>query len=279
MLCKTVDINFDYKRLNIDNGGYKPTLSVILPDNCARLYGGRKYPMVVICPGGGYEFTSDREAEPVSLKLAAAGFNTAILRYSVGKAKFPAALFELASAVAMLREHADEWNIDSDKIFICGFSAGGHLCASFGTLWNRDFVKDALGYRMEEHKPNGMILCYPVITSGKKADLSSINALLGDMADDEKMLNLVSAEKQVSSDTPPAFIWHTFTDDDVPVENSLLMAAALKDKEIPFELHIFPRGPHGLSIANNITAGGRDNYIIPECQRWVDMAIRWIENL
>lgn len=103
--------------------------------------------------------------------------------------------------------------------------------------------------------------------------------LLGDMADDEKMLNLVSAEKQVSSDTPPAFIWHTFTDDDVPVENSLLMAAALKDKEIPFELHIFPRGPHGLSIANNITAGGRDNYIIPECQQWTDMAIRWIENL
>lgn len=280
MLLKTLEIDLDYKRLKADNGGYKPELSVMLPDNCLKLYHGRKYPAVVICPGGGYKFTSDREAEPVALKFSAAGFNTAILRYSVGEAKFPSALFELATAVAMLREHADEWNIDRDKIFVCGFSAGGHLCASLGTLWNHDFVRNALGYKKGEHKPNGMILCYPVITSGEKSHLPSINALLGDMAQNRDMLNLISAEKQVSADTPPAFIWHTFTDADVPAENSLLMASAMKDKGIPFELHIFPRGPHGLSTAGRITAGtGCDSYIVPECQQWIDMAVRWIENI
>ena len=280
MLCKTLDINLDYKKLNVDNGGNKPKLSLMLPDNCLSVYKGRRYPAVVICPGGGYEVTSDREAEPVALRFAAAGFNTAILRYSVGDAKFPAALFELATAVAMIREHADEWSIDRDKIFICGFSAGGHLCASLGTLWNQDFVKKALGYKRGEHKPHGMILCYPVITSGKKAHRPSIEKLLGNMSEEKDMLKLVSAEKQVSGDTPPAFIWHTFTDSAVPAENSLLIASAMKDNGVPFELHIFPEGLHGLSLANKITAGtGLDNYIVPECQKWIDMAIRWMNNL
>ncbi len=280
MLCKTLDIELDYKKLNAENGGCRPTLSLMLPDNCLRLYKGRKYPAVVICPGGGYEATSDREAEPVALKFAAAGFNTAVLRYSVGNARFPAALFELASAVAMLRSRADEWSIDSERIFICGFSAGGHLCANLGTLWNRDFVKNALGFHGGEHRPSGMMLCYPVITSGEKAHRPSINALLGDMSGDKGLLELISAEKQVSADTPPSFIWHTFTDTAVPVDNSLLMAAALSDKGVPFELHIFPNGPHGLALANKITAGtGYPQYIVPECQQWADMAIRWAENL
>lgn len=273
MHSETLSIDIACKGHNINSS---VPMSLYFPEFCSGI--GRR-PAVIVCPGGGYEYRSAREGEPIALSFAAAGFCAAVLHYSAGEAKFPTALLELASATALLRSRADEWNIDPDKIFVCGCSAGGHLCASLGTLWNRDFVKDALGYKCGEHRPNGMILCYPVITSGEKAHRPSFETLLGENSDNAELLELVSAEKQVSCDTPPTFLWHTFTDDVVPVENSLLMAAALAAHSIPFELHVFPSGPHGLALANSLTACGNPDYIVPECQSWTDMAVRWAENL
>lgn len=126
-------------------------------------------PAVVICPGGGYGMTSDREAEPVALKFLEKGFQCFILRYSVEPVRFPAALLQLATAVAMVRSRADEWHVNADKIAVCGFSAGGHLAASLGVFWNREFVNGPLGLTPGDAKPNGMILGYPVITSGEFA--------------------------------------------------------------------------------------------------------------
>lgn len=275
---RVLNIKIDYDKIGVDNGGYQPTMSLYLPSNSNEIDINRKRPTVVICPGGGYAHTSDREAEPVALKFVSQDMNAVVVRYSVGKAKFPAALFELSYAISKIRENAEDWNVDKEKIIVCGFSAGGHLAASFSNLWNRDFVKEYFGYKNGENKPNGMILCYPVITSGEKAHRGSFENLLGERVTDKDMMELVSAEKQVSEDTPPAFIWHTFEDNTVPVDNSVLMAAALIEKKISTELHIFPRGCHGLSLATDAVCGNFGGNF-DECAAWSDMAIRWIKKL
>ncbi len=278
MRYEVFDINIDYQKINVDNGGFQPKMSVYLPDNSPEIDSNRKHPTIVICPGGGYAGTSDREAEPIALRFVSAGCNAVVVRYSCVPARFPAALLELSYAVAKVRENAQEWNVDTDRIAVCGFSAGGHLAASFATLWNRDFVKEYFGYQGNETKPNGMILGYPVITTGENAHWGSIENLLGEKTADSALLELVSPEKQITEDTPPAFIWHTFSDDCVPVENSLVMAQAMAAKKIPTELHIFPNGPHGLALSNEETAGN-SVMIVPECQVWTDMAVRWLKNL
>ena len=229
-------------------------------------------PAVVICPGGGYGMTSDREAEPVALKFLEKGFQCFILRYSVEPVRFPAALLQLATAVAMVRSRADEWHVNADKIAVCGFSAGGHLAASLGVCWNREFVNGPLGLTPGDAKPNGMILCYPVITSGEFAHRGSFINLLGDRYEEDRALT--SLENQVSADTPPTFLWHTWDDACVPVENSLLLATALRKNGVPTELHILPSGPHGLSLATAETG------VVQEaCAGWPDWATRWLWDL
>ena len=113
--------------------------------------------------------TSDREAEALAVKFMAMGYHAAILRYSIAPARFPEALLQLATAVAMLRENADKWNIDTEKIVVQGSSAGGHLAASLGVFWNKPFVAEALEMDAEKFCPNGLMLSYPVITSGEKS--------------------------------------------------------------------------------------------------------------
>ena len=179
----------------------------------------------------------------------------------------------------MVRANAEEWLVDKDKIYVCGFSAGGHLAASLGTLWNRDFLKDALGFHNEEHKPNGLVLSYPVIlapTNGKPAHYGSFANLLGDKVTDNEMLELLSLEKQVSSDTPPAFLWHTATDNAVPVMNTLLYAGALHCHGIPAEVHIYPAGAHGLATVDNQTNGELDP-ITCRAHGWLELAKLWLK--
>ena len=280
MIYKTIDIKVDYEKMGVDNGGYQPTMTLYLPDNTPEIDTERKRPTVLICPGGAYGRTSDREAEPVALKFAAEDCNAIVVRYSCAPSRFPSQLLELSYAVAMVRENAEEWNIDTDKIVVAGFSAGGHLAASFGMFWNKDFVKEYFGYKGGENKPNGMILGYPVITSGEYAHRYSFELLLGEKANDAEMLELVSLEKQVSEDTPRAFIWHTNEDGSVPAENSYLLAAAMKEKGIRSEMHIFPNGWHGLSLCNDTVFGpGQYKGQFDECQAWFNMAVRWLKNL
>lgn len=278
MNYKVLNINIDYKKIGTDNGGYQPTMTLYLPDDF--LNSGKKRPTVVVCPGGGYAYTSVREAEPIALNIIANDCNAVVLRYSCAPANFPCQLLEVAYTVAKLRENAEEWHIDTEKIVVMGFSAGGHVAASYGSFWNKDFVKGYFGFENGENKPNGMMLCYPVISSGEKAHRGSFDNLLGDKKDDSEMLELVSIEKQVNEDTPNAFIWHTYEDGAVPVENSLLMASALAEKKIPTELHIFPHGWHGLSLCNDMVYKKEDyNGQFNECQAWFDMAMRWLKNL
>ena len=237
----------------------------------------KKRPMVVVCPGGGYNHTSDREAEPIALSFMAMGAHAAVLRYSVAPAKHPVQITELAYAVKYIRDHADEWHVDTDKIIVQGSSAGGHLAAMLGCFWNTEWLCSSVCAKSaEEIKPNGMILSYPVITSGEFAHKGSFDNLTGENSDLRESLSL---ENQVSADTPKTFIWHTFEDASVPVENSLFMVSALRKYNISTEFHLYPKGVHGLALASPLTADKDGGHVQKECETWISLARTWLENL
>lgn len=234
---------------------------------------------VIICPGGGYEFCSTREGEPVAFQFLAMDCQAFVLHYSTDPGIFPEALCELAAAVSLIRRQAGEWHIDPDGICVCGFSAGGHLAASLGVFWNRDFLKERLRLKQEQIRPNGLILSYPVISSGEFGHAASFDNLTGNGLS-EFSREFLALENQVGEQVPPVFMWHTDTDGTVPVENSLLFAWALKKAKVSLELHIYPRGRHGLALANEETDkvmdDGRGGYVVPCCQSWTELVKKWI---
>lgn len=230
----------------------------------------RQRPMVLVFPGGGYERLSPRENEPVALRLVALGIQTVVVEYSCFPALYPTALEQAAEAVAYCREHAVEWHADPGKIAVLGFSAGGHAAGSIGILWERLNMGDIC-------RPDAMILCYPVITGGEHAHRGSFRHLLGDKHDE--MVDFVSLEKHVKPNTPPTFLWHTWEDETVPVENSLLLACALRSAGVGCEMHIYQQGKHGLSLSNEEVFPVTATNMRPECQNWIDMAARWLKEL
>ena len=236
---------------------------------------------VVVCPGGGYHFLSDREAEPIVFKFLSAGFNVFLLRYSIKpNAHSYAPLIEAGMAIKYIRENAEKYNTDPNYVFIGGFSAGGHLAASAGTLWNIKPVREALGIELGNapegiNRPTGTILSYPVISGGDKAHKGSIKNVSGCDPLTDEAIEEFSLELHVDETTSPAFIWHTFTDKTVPVENALLYASALTAHKVPFELHIYPEGKHGLALCNEITWSQNPDSIVPHCEGWIDLAIKW----
>ena len=236
-----------------------------------------KRPVIVVCPGVGYEFTSDREAEPIAIKFSAMGYHAVVLRYFVAPDRYPTQLLQLGSLVKYLKQNAEEYHVDPEKIFIAGFSAGGHLAASYGVFWDKEEPWNQIGATNEELKPAGLILNYPVITSGEYAHHGSFQNLLGERY--EELKEFMSLEKQVSKNTPPTFMWHTFTDTTVPVENSMLFFSALRKCGVPTEMHIYPCGGHGLSLANRETSNEQGTAIQKECQSWISLVEIWLESM
>lgn len=254
-------------------------ISAYIPENSEEININKKRETIIICPGGGYEFTSDREAEPIALKFVAQGFNAVVIRYSIAPVRYPTALLELAETVRYVREKEKEWNVDTEKVIVCGFSAGGHLAGSLGVLWNNEIIEKYLDIKNEEVKPNAMILCYPVISSGEFANKGSFDSLLGEKEAEISRENL-SLEKLVSIETPKTFLWHTFDDGTVPVQNSLLFSNALASNKVQFELHIYPSGVHGLGLCEEITAmNGRSEHINSHIASWFNLACQWIKTL
>lgn len=254
-------------------------ISAYIPENSEEININKKRETIIICPGGGYEFTSDREAEPIALKFVAQGFNAVVIRYSIAPVRYPTALLELAETVRYVREKEKEWNVDTEKVIVCGFSAGGHLAGSLGVLWNNEIIEKYLDIKNEEVKPNAMILYYPVISSGEFAHKGSFDSLLGEKEAEISRENL-SLEKLVSIETPKTFLWHTFDDGTVPVQNSLLFSNALASNKVQFELHIYPSGVHGLGLCEEITAmNGRSEHINSHIASWFNLACQWIKTL
>lgn len=237
------------------------------------LYPGLRRPVILICPGGGYRMTSDREAEGIALRFMVAGYHAAVLRYSTDR-RHPAPLLQAAKAVSILKERSDEWLIERDSVIVSGFSAGGHLAASLGVFWNRPWISEKLNLSREAIRPAGMILSYPVITSGEFGHQESFRNLLGEEYEERK--EELSLEKQVSGDTPRTFLWHTMEDTTVPMENSLLFLMALRRNGIPAEYHLFPYGKHGIGLGNELTAGADGSGIVPCADCWSELAVKWL---
>ncbi len=242
----------------------------------------RERPLVLLCPGGGYSYTSDREAQPIALQFLAMGYHVAVLRYSCAPARYPTALLELAASVRLIREHAAQWHVDPDKLVVQGCSAGGHLAASYAMFWNQNWLREKAGVPETDAwllRPNGLLLCYPVITSGEFAHRGSFDNLIGDQPEKDRLLRLLSLENQVGSHVPPVFVWHTYEDQAVPVENSLLLVSALRRAGIPTEFHMYPRGGHGLALATALTQTSDGGAVQPECAGWIELAHTWLEGL
>ena len=242
---------------------------------------------VIVCPGGGYSGLSDREDEVIAVQYLAAGFATFILRYSVKEnAKDFQPLKEAALAIKHVRENAERYNVNPDYVFISGFSAGGHLAASAGVFWDHPAVKEILGTTdTRVARPTGMILSYPVITTGEYTHVHSTQRLCGKFNKEpivtytREEADRFSLELHVGENTPPAFLWHTAADQAVPVENSLLFASALSRAKVPFELHIFPEGHHGLALCSDLTASGNEKNLVPHNTCWIDLACKWAREL
>ena len=257
----------------------KTRMTLYIPERSEEINMEAEYPCAVICPGGGYWRTSRREAEPVALRLLGSGIAAAVVDYACGGTQYPVQLLQVLAAVTYIRRNSRELHIVPDKIAVMGFSAGGHAACSAGFFWQEEFVEKTLGIKHGEDKPNGMILCYPVITSGKYAHEDSFKCLLGENPEPE-LLEKMSLEKQVTKDAPQAFIWHTSEDGLVPMENSLLIAMALHEKGIPVELHIYPKGEHGLSLCDETVSRPEDiSEPVRYCAEWVEHCIRWIKEI
>ena len=281
------------------------TLTSYILDNSEELR-MKKRPTIIICPGGGFLMTSDREAEPIAMKFAGEGYNTFVLRYTTHfnnqkidfnnlpegnkGSNYPQPLFDLGKAILTVRKNADEWSVDTNKIFVCGFSAGAHLTASLGVHWQDDLLKEKFNVESELFKPNGIILGYPVLDYNlmeelmvEKNDKSlkefweiSNNALFGEPYPSKEYLKELSPVNYVTSNTPPTFMWHTANDGLVSVRNSINFATELSKKEIPYELHIFEDGVHGLSLCNEVTAN-EDAHVDSDVEIWFQMVLTWLK--
>lgn len=261
-----------------------------------------KRPAILICPGGAYISCSDREAEPVALKFASMGYHAFVLRYStydergkdivpIGgtvklkkKIQHPQPMRDIGSAMVCIGSHAEEWMVDEKKIVVCGFSAGAHNAAMYSVYWNAPVMTEYLGADAETIRPAATILGYTLsdyMYSKERAGddplfSASNTGFLGTPNPSDELLDEVSPARHVSENTPPMFLWATCADDLVPVQHTIRMAHALADKKIPFEMHVFENGPHGLSVATQAAAAAKSQ-INKDVAKWTELVDAWLE--
>lgn len=229
------------------------SLTAYIQEPSAEMPNMKIRPAILVIPGGGYEFCSDREADPVAMPFLMQGYSAFVLRYSVGKeaAQWPNPLRDAEQAMRLIRSRAAGWHIDPEKVAAIGFSAGGHLAGALATI--------------SEEKPNALILGYPCIL-GEETCMQKIGA--------------PQLEDKVTAQTPPTFIFASSDDGRVPIRHSLRFADALDVAGVPFQLHIFDQGGHGFSVGTHVvcaTEAGKK--INTESKRWVKMCTDWLNRL
>ena len=239
-------------------------------------------PALLICPGGAYFRVCDgHEGENIAIAFASRGFRTFVLNYSVKEeARFPTPLVEASLAMAHIKRNAKEYGIDPERVFVMGFSAGGHLAGSLGTLWHKDYARENTDIAYGENRPAGMVLCYPVLAYFPESNMGTFLRVFGTETPSEEQVNEFSLERQVDAEhTVPAFLWHTMDDKAVHVENTLRMLTALRKNNVTAEAHLFPHGIHGLATADKAIAGEDTSLIDAHVAEWVDMAKNFMESL
>ena len=295
------------------------TLTTYLIDDSQEYRPGLKRPVVIICPGGGYAYLSDREADPIAFRYLAAGFHAAVLRYGVNEyAVAPGPLRDIAAAVAYIKRLSNDRNIDGENIYVCGFSAGAHVAAQLGVFWNNSELLPEYKNDPELVRPAGMILGYPVLdlrSTSKHLDIGikpgadpeevdfaqkhpkmpldkmfimdekegryfidfevAMNAYIFDGEYTDLQEDFYSLQNQVNSSTAPAFIWHNGGDGLIFPTNSLKFADAMQQAGVPYELHIYNGGGHGVALGDHLTANDENSYC-PHATGWMPQSIKWI---
>lgn len=235
--------------LNLTNSGV--SLTAYLLDASVEMTNASVRPAVLICPGGAYRVCSDREAEPIAMAFLSEGYHAFVLRYSLNEnAAFPRPLNDAEEALELIRQRGEEWGVDPNRVAATGFSAGGHLAAALGA--------------MGRVRPNALILSYPCI-------LESMSGILPAPIPD--------VSQAVDGSTPPTFLFHTYADTLVPVGNSLAFATALERAKVPFEMHIFQNGVHGLSLAKSSTSGGSKSMADNDAAKWFGLSVAWLKKV
>lgn len=250
-------------------------LLVWLPDTPSSVSQNRKRPAVLILPGGGYGRTSDRESEPVALRFVAAGYAAFVLRYSCAPSSFPVSLREAAMAMDYIRRNSQRFSVDPAMVAAMGFSAGGHLCGTLGTMYDCPEVADIAP--PERIRPDALGLCYPVAVSWGNTHQESFDNIT---AGDPVLRERLSLERLVRWDMPPVFLWHTRDDASVPCRNSLILASALEEAGVDFALHIYRHGPHGLSTANaQVYAAGNVPTVSRDVPEWPEKVMEFFREI
>lgn len=274
MIHETINLKDYFKTL--ENDAY---LTSFCQDNFNEWSLNEKRKCLLILPGGGYEFVSERENEPVALRFC--GYNIACftLKYTIAPAlKYPYPLVEVYAALAYIRRNAEKYHIDVDKIAVLGFSAGGHLAASCSCYHKEEEYAKFLNIDINEMKINGCLLAYPVISSEFGHSVSIKNITQGR----KDLLDKFSIDKNITQDFPKTFIWHTTFDSVVPLKNSLVLAEALSMNKVFLELHVYPMHDHGQSLCDRsvYSKEALSDKIIEEMSyntQWVDNAIHFIK--
>ncbi len=263
-----------YEKIRLDENDETVFLEVFAPD---KIPGLTRDAMLVI-PGGAYgQVCHDREGEPIAMAFLPYGFASFVLHYSVKEETvFPMQLIQASKAMKHIRDNAEKYGINPERVFAVGFSAGGHLAGSLGNMWNLDEVTKAIGGKIGDNKPTGVMLIYPV-ASGDRArthEWSMRNLLGSENPSDEERL-MVSLENNVGNHSAPAFILHTVADQSVNVLNSLCLINAYNKAGVMYEAHIFPNGPHGMALGNEITRSGEPQFVDEAIAKWVELAVLW----
>lgn len=244
--------------------------------------GGR--PAIIVLPGGAFAFLSPREGEPVALTFMQRGFNTFVLDYTVGEdCRYPDVLIECSKAIETVRSHASAWNINPNKVYLMGFSAGACLAGISATQWNDPVICDTLGVSPEAIRPDAAVIAYGCWDNS------------GTIWNDPEFINPGASQfpkscppqldmiNYVGSHVCPMFVWHNQKDKYVPVRNALMIAEKLCALKIPVELHLYTDGEHGMSVANELTVrDAREKALVddnPNISLWVDMADHWLKRL
>ncbi|QMS85055.1 alpha/beta hydrolase [Candidatus Xianfuyuplasma coldseepsis] len=223
------------------------TLTAYIQSPSKEMPGVQIKPAILICPGGGYHICSDREAEVIALSYLKEGYQAFVLRYSLmEKSQFPQPLHDAEMALTLIREHHEEWFLDPDKVAVIGFSAGAHLATMLATSGSV--------------RPNALLVGYPTLMRKPR-------------------FGVEYPLPEVDDKTPEVFIFHTFDDDLVPVKNTLYLADQYNKHHIPFEVHVFRDGKHGLSLGNKLVLSNHPHAIDPHYQKWFDLSVEWLERV